>query len=189
MLFIDTVCAFRIFKRLLKVNHDYFCKKNLMDSCHAWVDSICTKKHKMHKMHKHPWFWKFYLHKEVSTTKHSKILFAQRENYFCIGWKFYLHKEKSKNSICTKRLLVTIWASKLDSIRTNSLSFCKSSLQIISFLCKTVHAWTWQYIDIHISWSVTIWEFYLHKETFEAEITLLNQSLLMFFFLSKSYLR
>ena len=77
------------------------------------VDSICTKKHKMHKMHKmhkHPWFWKFYLHKEVSTTQHSKILFAQRENYFCIGWKFYLHKEKFKNSICTKRLLVTIWA-------------------------------------------------------------------------------
>ena len=48
----------------------------------SWVDSICTKKHKMHKMHKHPWFWKFYLHKEVSTTQHSKILFAQRENCF-----------------------------------------------------------------------------------------------------------
>ena len=48
-------------------------------------------------------------------------------------------------------------------------------IQIISFLCKTVYAWTGQYIDIHISWSVTIWEFYLHKETFEAEITLLNQ--------------
>ena len=59
-------------------------------------------------------------------------------------------------------------------------------IQIISFLCKTVHAWTRQIIDIPISWSVTIWEFYLHKETFEAEMTWLNQSFLMFFFLSKS---
>ena len=129
------------------------------------VDSICTKKHKMHKMHKHPWFWKFYLHKEVSTTQHSKILFAQRENYFCIGWKFYLHKEKSKNSICTKRLLVTIWANRPKYVYKLFLFFVKQSMPF----------WTGQYIDIHISWSVTIWEFYLHKETFEAEITLLNQ--------------
>ena len=59
-------------------------------------------------------------------------------------------------------------------------------IQIISFLCKTVYAWTGQYIDIHISWSVTIWEFYLHRDFWSWNHFAEPISLLMFFFLSKS---
>ena len=77
-------------------------------------NSICTKRYLLHNIQK------FFLHKE-------KITFVQAEN-----------------SICTKRNLKILFAqrdswsrfeqSKLDSICTNSLSFCKSSYVYKLFL-------------------------------------------------------